>query len=323
MRAAEIVPFESGFVAQAANLLAEAHATGALDLADGDVARRLVARWQGSGPAVAAVRDGTLTGFMAAGLPRTTGEQRARVRLPQHACVRRDRRATYRSLYAALSGQLAAIGAYEHTLAVPVDDREAVSCFFELGFGVDRIRGFRPVTHAQAPAPPPRGTRLRTARAEDLEGMFGLAVELQRFHAGSPVLRPAPPDLRPIRDSLRAALSDDAQLLLVAEEHDRLTGLIQAAPDSHHLGAATIGIAAVAAPSRSAGVGTALVSAVEAWAAVRGFGTYGTEWSSANQAGDAFWRGRGMVPAQFTLGRLIDSRVAWADARLDYGRVTP
>ncbi|MFE4061308.1 hypothetical protein ACFXP3_34310, partial [Streptomyces sp. NPDC059096] len=51
---------------QAADLLAATHTTGALDLADVGVARRLVARWHGSGPAVAAVRDGALTGFSAA-----------------------------------------------------------------------------------------------------------------------------------------------------------------------------------------------------------------------------------------------------------------
>ncbi|MFJ2557569.1 MULTISPECIES: GNAT family N-acetyltransferase [unclassified Streptomyces] len=327
----EIVPFESGFVAQAANLLAETHThvgtgTGALDLADADVARRLVAQWQGTGPAVAAVRDGALTGFMAAGLPCTPGEQWARVRLPQHACARsQDRRATYRSLYAALSGQLVSIGAYEHALEVSADDHDTISCFVELSFGIDHIRGFRPVARPEAPAGPPRGTRLRTARAGDLDRMFDLAVELQRFHAGPPALRPAPPDLRPIRDSLRAALSDEGQLLLVAEEeeHGHLTGLIQAAPDTHYLGAATIGIAAVTARSRSTGVGTALVAAAEKWAAGRGFATYGTNWSSANQVSDAFWRGRGMIPAQFKLRRLIDSRVVWADARLSYGQGAP
>ncbi|MFE4057054.1 GNAT family N-acetyltransferase, partial [Streptomyces sp. NPDC059096] len=256
--------------------------------------------------------------------PPARGPPPPRVHLPQHACARRpDRRATYRSLYAALAARLAGIGAYEHTLAVPVDDHETVSCFFELGFGVDRIRGFRPVTRAQAPAPPPRGTRLRTATAGDLDGMFALAVELQRFHTAPPVLRPVPPDLRPIRERLRTALAEDGQLLLVAEEYGRLTGLIQAAPDGHRLGAATIGIAAVTARSRSAGVGTALVRAVEEWAAGCGFDAYGTEWSSANQIGDAFWRGLGMVPAQYTLARLIDSRVAWADARLSQGRTAP
>ncbi|MFC9430676.1 GNAT family N-acetyltransferase [Streptomyces sp. NPDC056987] len=329
MRSLEIVPFESGFAERAALLLAEAHAdggagrpAGVLDLADPGVARRLVGEWQGSGPGVAAVRDGRLTGFMAATVSRLPGEQWARIRLPQYACERHERherRATWRSLYAALSGRLAGIGAYDHAVEVPAYDRETVSCFFELGFGIDQVRGFRPVTGPETPAEPPRGTRLRAARAGDLARMFELAVELQRFHTAAPVLRPALSDLRPIREAMSAALTDDAQLLLVAEEDGRLTGLVQAAADARRTGAATIGLAVVAAPSRSTGVGTALVTAVGEWAAGRGFDAYGAEWSSANQVSDAFWRGRGMVPARFKLRRLIDSRVAWAEERLSYG----
>ncbi|MEV7868053.1 GNAT family N-acetyltransferase [Streptomyces sp. NPDC088124] len=326
MRNLEIVPFEGGFAERAALLLAESHAdggagrpAGVLDLADPDVARRLVAEWQGSGPGVAAVRDGRLTGFMAATVSRLPGEQWARIRLPQYACGRHERRATWRSLYGALSGRLAGIGAYDHAVEVPAYDRETVSCFFELGFGIDQVRGFCPVTGQEAPAGPPRGTRLRAARADDLAPMFELAVELQRFHTAAPVLRPALSDLRPIREALSAALTDAAQLLLVAEEDGRLTGLVQAAADARHSGAATIGLAVVAASSRSTGVGTALVAAVGEWAAGRGFDAYGAEWSSANPVSDAFWRGRGMVPARFKLRRLIDSRVAWAEERLDYG----
>jgi GNAT superfamily N-acetyltransferase len=326
----EIVPFESGFVGQAAALLAEAHApggagvgSGGWDLADVGVARRLIAGWEGAGPAVAAIRDGVVVGFMAATVPTTPGHPSARVRLSQHACVTQNRRMVYRSLYAALSGQLTGLGAFEHTVAVSAHDQDTVTCFFELGFGVDQVKGFRPVSRSGAPARNAQRIRLRTARPEDMARMLDLTVELQRFHAGPPILRPALVDLRAIRDSFLTALDDDRQLLLVAEEHGRLMGMMQAGPDNRYVGAATIGIAVVAASSRSVGVGTALLSGVEEWAAGRGFGTYGAEWSSANIVSDAFWRGRGMVPAHFKLTRLIDSRVAWADAGLSYRHFAP
>ncbi|WP_345024490.1 GNAT family N-acetyltransferase [Nonomuraea roseoviolacea] len=326
----EIVPFQRGFAGQAAALLAETHtpsgagaSAGGWDVADVGVARRLVARWQGSGPAVAAVRDGVVVGFMAATLPTLPGDQSARVRLHQHACAGPDRRMTYRRLYAALSGRLARVGAFQHSLAVSAHDQDTLACFFELGFGVDQIRGFRPVPRPGTPAREARGIRLRTARADDLPQMLDLSVELTRFHARPPMLRPALDDLRAIRNGFLAAFDDDRQVLLVAEEQGRLLGLMQAHPDGSHLGAARIGLAVVAASSRSAGVGTALLSGVGAWAAGRGFDLYGAEWSSANLVSDAFWRGRGMVPALFKLSRLIDSRVAWADAGFDHRHLLP
>ncbi len=319
----EIVPFERGFVGQAAALLAEAHAAGGWDLADVGVARRLIAGWQGSGPAVAAMRDDVVVGFMAAAVPTFPGDPSARVRLFQHACAPRNRRMVYRRLYAALSGQLTGVGAFEHTLAVSAHDQDTVTCIFELGFGVDQIKGFRPVSRSGAGPRDVQGIRLRGARPQDMAQLLDLTVELQRFHAEPPMLRPALVDLRAIRDGFLAALDDDRRVLLVAEERGRLVGMMQAGPDGRHVGAATIGIAMVAESCRSAGVGTALLSGVEEWAAGRGFGAFGAEWSSANVVSDAFWRGRGMVPAQFKLIRRIDSRVAWAGTGLSYRHFTP
>ncbi|MGP4111469.1 GNAT family N-acetyltransferase [Streptomyces sp. 4N509B] len=334
-----IVPLEDGFVEQAAALLSRAHApaaagaeegAGGWDIADAEVARRAVAGWWGTGPAVAAVRDGGLVGFMAAVAPAFPGEPTARVRLTQHASVVADRRAIYRALYEALSGQLTAIGAFSHTVAVPAGARDTVTCFFELGFGVDQIRGFRPVPDARTPEarpPAPRtpdgaaavpGVRLRPARGADVDRLLELTVELQHFHALPPALRPALVDPRAIRDGFLAALGDDRQLLLVAERRGQPVGMMQAGPDSSHTDAATIGIAVVTASSRLAGVGSALLSGVGEWARERGFRRYGAEWTSANRVSDAFWRGRGMVPTQLKLTRLIDSRVAWADAAMTY-----
>jgi len=59
----DVVPFERRFAEPAAVLLAGDHSPGGvLDLCDVDVTRRLVHAWQGAGPAVAAVDDGTLGG---------------------------------------------------------------------------------------------------------------------------------------------------------------------------------------------------------------------------------------------------------------------
>ncbi|MEV0088762.1 GNAT family N-acetyltransferase [Saccharopolyspora sp. NPDC050642] len=310
----EIVPFDGRFTGQAARLIAGDHASTGTDLAEADVAERLVAQWQGDGPAVAAVARGELAGFMAASAPASPGGQLARIRLQQHASVPEGRREIYRRLYGALSGQLTAVGAFEHSVVVAAAHRPVISCLFELGFGIDQVKGLRQVEPIGAAG----AVEVREADAEDLAELLDLTVELQRFHAAPPILRPALLDLRAIRDDLRASLVDADRVVLVAAERDRPIGMIQAGRDNRFPATATIGLAVVTADARSGGVGTALVSGVLGWASRRGFRSCGAEWSSANPVSDAFWRGRGFVPARYTLTRLIDARVAWAATGLSY-----
>ncbi|MEV8367496.1 GNAT family N-acetyltransferase [Streptomyces niveus] len=322
----DVVPFERHFIEPAAALLADDHpppADGgpALDLAEIDVARRLLDQSYDTGPAVAAVDDGTLLGFMAVTTTHGPEQRHARIRLHQHASARRRKRAIYRRLYAALAGQLTALGAFEHTVVVSAAHDDTVTALFELGFGADQIKGARPTS---APIETRQGgVRPREADADDLEDLLDLTVELQRFHASSPILRPALVDLRAIRDSFRSALRDERQLILVTEEHGRLTGMMQAGPDSRYLSTATIGIAVVTASARSGGVGRALLSGVVDWAAGHGFEMCGTEWTSANLVGDAFWRGHGFAPVGHTLTRRIDARVSWAGTEFNYRYALP
>ncbi|MEU8516939.1 GNAT family N-acetyltransferase [Kitasatospora sp. NPDC048722] len=313
-----VVPFEGRFVEPAAALLAEGHPDGGLDLADPAAARRLVAAWQGTGPAVAAVDGGELVGFLAASVDGVPGPRQASVRLQQHAAVDGRKREAYRRLYAALAGRLAAVGRFEHTIAVSAVDGEVTTALFELGFGIDQIKGLRPAVVSTE-----QDVRLREAGPADLRRLLELTVELQQFHATSPILRPALLDVPAVRDGFQAALGDDRQLLLVAEEHGRVVGMMQAEPDRRHRSTAVIGIASVAASARSRGLGTALLAGVSDWAARCGFANVSAGWSSANPVSDSFWRGRGFTPAGHKLTRLIDARVAWADSRLSYAHHLP
>jgi GNAT superfamily N-acetyltransferase len=316
----EIVPFEDRFADRAAALLAAAHVPAgdgapAVDLADPGVARARLDASGSAGPAVVALSGGAPVGFMAATVAKAPGNPLARIRLQHHAAAPHGLRATYRRLYQALSRDLANTGCFEHSVAVAAGHRDTVACLVELGFGIDQIKGLRPLTPPDRPA---RRVHLRQAHAGDLAELLRLTLELQHFHAQAPMLRPALIDLHAISDDLRAAIANDRRLVLVAEAHGRPTGMMVADPDRRFSGATTIGIAVVTAAARAEGVGTALLSGVVEWAAAHGFGACGVEWTSANPIGDAFWRGHGFVPAGYTLTRRIDPRVAWADARLSY-----
>ncbi|MFF1920942.1 GNAT family N-acetyltransferase [Streptomyces sp. NPDC058221] len=320
-----IVPFEDRFVDQAVDLLAAAHAPAgedvpAVDLADPGAARAQLDGWSTAGPAVAALSDGTPIGFMAATVGKLPGDQLGRVRLPHHAAAANGVRPTYRRLYQALSQDLVDIGCFEHTVVVAAGHHDTVACLVELGFGIDQIKGFRPLIPPHRPAPQ---VQLRQARPGDLAELVLLTLELQRFHAAAPMLRPALIDPLAVKDDLHAAIMNERRLVLVAEVDGRPAGVMVADPDNRSPEAATIGIAVVTAAARAEGIGTALLSGVMDWAAGHGFSTCGTEWTSPNLLSDTFWRGHGFTPARYTLTRRIDPRVAWADSQLNYRHYLP
>ncbi len=324
----DVVPFDVRFEADAAELLARCHASAtgaasALDLRDVDVARGLVAAWQGTGPAVAALDGGTLVGFLAAGAPSFPGHQSAACLLQQHAAAGQDVRGTYRRLYAGLSGRLTALGAFEHVVLVLAAQRAVLASFVELGFGIDLIKGLRGLTEPAVTVRSAPDVRLREARADDIPDMLRLTLELQRYHAGPPMHRPALLDIPKIEEGFWAAFGDERRLVLVAEDQGRLIGLLTADPDKHYRGAVTIGITVVSAAARSQGVGGLLLSRTLDWAGRQGFTLCGAGWTSANLVSDAFWRGHGFVPAQYRLTRNLDSRVAWAGGQLAYGDFFP
>ncbi|PSK88785.1 acetyltransferase (GNAT) family protein [Murinocardiopsis flavida] len=318
--ALDVVPFADHHIDHAVALLTAAHApTGAavpaVDLADPGAARAQLDAFGAAGPAVAALSGGVPVGFMAATVPKLQGTPLGRVRMQHHAAAPDGIRATYRHLYRALAQELVDVGCFEHTVKVAAEHRDTVACLVELGFGFDQVKGFRPIAPLAGPA---RQVRLRRAHRDDLADLVRLTVELQRFHAQAPMLRPAEIDVLATGDDLRAAIADDRRLVLVAETHGRPAGVMVADHDSRYSTAASIGIAAVTADARSEGIGTALLAGVVEWAADQGFGSCGAEWTSANLVSDAFWRGHGFVPARYTLTRRVDPRVS-----LDYRHFVP
>lgn len=314
----EIVAFADRFTEEAASLLAAAHAdtVPVPDLADVDAARACLTAVGAAGPAVAAIDDdGGLTGFMAAAVTGFPNDPRARVRMQHHAAGPGRARTTYRHLYRELSARLTGIGCFEHTVTVAAAHADVVTSLVELGFGMDQVKGTRPLTPPDGVRP---GVRLREAHPDDLPLILRLTLELQHFHAEAPVHRPAFLDVGAIGADLSAAVADPRRLVLLAEVADRPAGLMVADPDSHLPGTATIGIAVVTAAVRAGGAGTALLSGVVDWARRNGFRACGAEWTSANLVSDAFWRGHGFTPVRYTLARRIDPRVAWAGPGLRY-----
>lgn len=85
--------------------------------------------------------------------------------------------------------------------------------------------------------------QIREARAADLDEMVDRAREITRFHAESPMLRPALSNHELVRDNLIKAMQSDRSLVVVADRGNKIAGFAQINPDTHFLDTATIGIA--------------------------------------------------------------------------------
>lgn len=273
-------------------------------------------------PSVAAMRDGKLVGYLAATAPRPPGEA-VSIKATMHATAPDQRRDIYRSLYSHLAGELTKIGGFTHTVAVNYADRITVDTWFELGFGIDQIKGTQPLSPAAEATIGSPNVHVREAVPQDLDEMTGLAIEVTRFHAQSPMLRPALSDHSFVRSNFVKAMESPRSLLVVADLGDKLGGLFQVNPDSQFLDTATIGIAGVAPGERHQGVGTAILEFALNWASRSGYRHCAVEWTSPNLTSDRFWRSRGFQPMQYKLTRRIDPRVAWAHPDMSYDHIRP
>jgi GNAT superfamily N-acetyltransferase len=305
----------------AADVLAEFHvgteAAPTSALADRETARRAVDAAIGAGPGVAAFDGSSIVGYMVAPLPAVPGPTVARLGPAHHAVRPASARPAYRRMYEVLAGKLVAAGLTYHSLPVPAAVLSAVEACFELGFGVDQIRGAVPLRDLQ-PSAAAEAKDVRTATAGDLDGLLQLAVELTKFHARAPMFQPALLDVRQIRQDLIRAIGDDSATVLVVADEGRPVAMMSAQPDSAYAHSLVIGMNVVTESARSAGLGKAMLSKLLGWAKDRAYQYCTVGWASSNPISDAFYRSHGFTPIRYRLHRRIDPAIAWANETLDY-----
>jgi len=280
VRAIEIRGFEAAMVGDAAALLAES--------------------WVGPVPALPA--DGK--GFAAIGGGRLVGyllspEGSARIRLHEHA-ARGDRREVYRRLYAAHSLGAAA---ESHQIDMLVSDTVAVQTWFELGFGVDQIKGVRSLDTIDV-----QRFDIRRADPTDVEPLIRLMIELNEFHARAPMSNP---DALSEEEARRLVVDDvarDGGAVWVAVDGPWLVGFMTSHADGTLPRVATIGAAMVEEARQGQGLGTALLARTVDWARETGYERCAVGWTSQSPTSDRFWRGHGFEPYRYTLRRVIQSR---------------
>lgn len=319
MTVVKVAEFTSAHIQAAADLLVDVHGrdseTGPRSsLADRDGATRAVTAVTTDGPAVVAVDGSSVVGYMVGPLPESPGPSTSRLRPAHHAARPEFARAAYRLMYEAVAARLVAAGCTYHSIPIEASMPGALDALFELGFGVDQIKGVTMLDSTPASTP----GQIRIATAADLDQLVELAIELQKFHSRSPMFQAALLDISVMRRSLANSIESDGHAVLVAGDEGRLSAMMQTEPDNTYTDAVVIGMNVVAEPARSEGLGTAMLRVMLDWAATRGYRYCTVGWTSANPASDAFYRSRGFTPLRYRLHRRIDSRVAWANEALDY-----
>lgn len=315
----ELSPFTTDHVEAAARLLSSIYAAADSDLpravlSDPKVAEEGLAASIGKGLGVVVTDGPTLLGFMIAPLPNAPGPSSTRLRPMHHAAISADARRIYRRMYEAISGPLVAAGCTNHSLPVLAAPPALLSAFVELEFAIGQIKGIRAVPSDASPAGDPR---VRVANADDVDAVVDLAIDLTKYHSRAPMFHPALFDIS-VRDGVRRALDDDQSVVLVVEDGGHLIAMMEADPEASYGGTVAIGMNFVAEAARSAGLGTAMLDSLFAWAASHGYTHCSVNWASANLVSDAFYRSRGFVPLRFRLERRVDPRVSWANESLDY-----
>lgn len=223
----------------------------------------------------------------------------------------------YRALFAFLAADLVRDGFLDFGVGVLAAEREVADAWSALGFGRQftlALRGVEPL-----PAPARADLEIREAQEQDLPDVFELLAEQRQFHARAPMFLP---DLRILREPqeamTRALLGQPRCPVFVAWRDGRALGMQLFAPRSFVSWPlrddATVYLfqGVVRESERGAGVGAALLEHSLAWMRREGVRRCGLHFLSANPSGSVFWPRHGFRPAEHTLHRTVDARMAWS-----------
>jgi len=265
----------------------------------------------GQVPAVVAMRDGRLAGFLL-GMVLSEFRGKRSVYSPEWANAARAEgsREIYREMYAHLSARWVADGCFTHLITLLAHDGEAIGAWHWLGFGlaaVDAIRDLTPVQGSMA------DVVIRRARLEDGEEAMTLSHALQRHLAAAPIfLRSIEKQGRAFHEQWLANSVNVQWLAYRGGQAVACMGLEPSSPDACYVTrdekTVSITSAFTKESERNTGIGTALLNHSLDWARSVGYQRCAVDFEPQNISAARFWL-RHFQPVCYSLIRRLDERV--------------
>ena len=262
-------------------------------------------------PAVAALQDGQLAGFLAGWLMPDFRGKRS-VYSPEWANAARPEncRYFYERMYQSLADHWVSDKYVAHYISIFADDQEAIQACHWLGFGmlgVDAIRDLERVTGASSQI------EVRLANLQDLDQVMELHQGMQQYARSSPYFF--------IGDHL-----DETDYIAWIQQTDRVIwlALVNQKPVAFlRIGPANDDVAAIIvdhkttsiyeaftqAGMRGKAIGRTLLAHAIQHARQAGYQRCAVDFESMNFIGTRFWFGQGFKPVCYSLLRMIDQRV--------------
>ena len=309
----DIVPFEVKHIESAARLVSARYRqlcgkVPALPAryADASTLSELLADLLKTGSGAAAIREGSLIGFITAwqlasllGKPGSFSPEWA------NTVAGTDGRHVYEALYTHLAPTWRAHRFDSHWISLLADDAAGLECWQWLGFGMvaaDAVRSLAPVSRADS-----NEGGIRQAGPRDLETVLSLDRALFRHIAGPPIY--LIDDEWPTRAEYEAWLHDPQVAVWIAEATEEAIGFLTIGPEVQDActiirdeGTASVIAAFTREEVRGKGVATGLLNRALTWAKDHGYERCAVDFEPMNPPARRFWT-RHFDPVAYTVVR--------------------
>ena len=321
--ALEILPLEERHLEDAAALVCARYRAlrGTLPLMptrfeNTDAIRPQLRDLAGQAPGVVAIRGGKLAGFLVAyQLPDFRGKPSVYSPEWANGAELDGSRQIYEALYTGLAAQWVGQGYSTHLLSIMANDQDGIEGWRWLGFGLLATDGVRDLEAVPGRA---TGVELRRAGPDNTQQVTALIEALRQHMAASPTFLHQEDSVE-VEESAEQ-IADPAHAIWLAYQGTEAIGCMGQGPANPKAstliddpGTTSIISAYTRENARGAGVATALLNQVLAWARAEGYERCAVDWEPMNVLATRFWT-RHFHPVSYALIRHVDERLTQTTA---------
>ena len=227
-----------------------------------------------------------------------------------NAAIESNEKEIYQKMYTKAADLWVEKNCLNHAITVPACDKDVITTFFWLGFGLRCIDAIREVNDIQTD-PIKQKVKIKKAKLKDIDQMDDLYRENCLYYKHSPLFMPVSNDIS--IDELKDWLENDNHHLWIAYKDNKIVGFMRIEPKgetiiSTHPDLLNITGAYVDQRYRRQNMGIQLLEHVMNWLKKERYQLCGVDFESINITGSNFWL-KYFTPYTNSLVRHIDDRL--------------